>query len=269
MEEFRQICYDAELKVEAYRFQGVTQKFPSHFHEHFVIGCLEQGPRCLICRGREFPLHPGDMLFLAPGKSHGCQSEESGPLEFLGLAVPDSVMWDAVRDLRGKGCLPRFQKPVVPGGEFADIFRELHRLIFRKSPDFEKEELFYFLLRQLLDTYEEPVPEKAAAGRESAERVRAFVEEHYGESLSLSLLAKEASVNRWALLRLFTQLYGVTPYQYLLTVRVNKAKELLAQGADPAEAGLASGFADQSHFTRRFKSLLGLTPGQYRDIFSK
>lgn len=90
---------------------------------------------------------------------------------------------------------------------------------------------------------------------------------HYAEPVSLDELAKAADMNKFVLLRAFTRERGITPYQYLLTVRINKAKELLERGAQPIEAAMSSGFTDQSHFTNAFKRFIGLTPGQYREIF--
>ena len=55
----RTIVYDDELRIEAYRLEGIVQPFPNHFHEHYVIGIVEDGQRVLFCKiesiGRPFP----------------------------------------------------------------------------------------------------------------------------------------------------------------------------------------------------------------------
>ena len=43
--ETRTVVYDEELQIEAYRFEGIVQPFPNHFHEHYVIGFVEDGQR--------------------------------------------------------------------------------------------------------------------------------------------------------------------------------------------------------------------------------
>lgn len=52
--EIRTVVYDEELRLEAYRFEGIAKSFPNHFHEHYVIGFVEKGQRTLqrnrICR---------------------------------------------------------------------------------------------------------------------------------------------------------------------------------------------------------------------------
>ena len=47
--ETRTVVYDEELRIEAYRFEGIVQPFPNHFHEHYVIGFVEDGQRVLSC----------------------------------------------------------------------------------------------------------------------------------------------------------------------------------------------------------------------------
>ncbi|WP_205618738.1 AraC family ligand binding domain-containing protein [Thomasclavelia saccharogumia] len=48
MEEKRIIVYDEQLKIEAYQFIGVMQKFPNHFHDYYVIGFIEKGKQLLF-----------------------------------------------------------------------------------------------------------------------------------------------------------------------------------------------------------------------------
>ena len=57
---------------------------------------------------------------------------------------------------------------------------------------------------------------------------------------------------------------GLTPHQFQMQNRVRKAQRLLRDSAPTAEAALAAGFCDQSHLSRYFKQIVGLTPGQYR-----
>lgn len=61
----------------------------------------------------------------------------------------------------------------------------------------------------------------------------------------------------------------MTPHCYLESVRVGAARRILEQGAAPVEAANLCGFADQSHMTNCFGRLIGLSPGAYREIFSK
>ena len=63
-------------------------------------------------------------------------------------------------------------------------------------------------------------------------------------------------------LRAFSRQFGITPHAYLNQVRVHQARELILRGVPIARAAVDVGFVDQSHLTKRFKRLLGVTPGQ-------
>ena len=95
------------------------------------------------------------------------------------------------------------------------------------------------------------------------------MESNFSESITLDDLSKLSGLNKYTLLRNFTKQRGITPYQYLETIRISEAKKLLERGADPLAAAMQTGFADQSHFTKFFKKLIGLTPKQYGDIFKE
>ena len=77
------------------------------------------------------------------------------------------------------------------------------------------------------------------------------------------LLAAAAGLSPYYFIRVFRQAVGLTPHAYLVQLRVETAKRLLDRGQPVVEAALAAGFADQSHLTRHFKRIVGVTPGQY------
>lgn len=57
--EIKTIVYDENLNVEVYRFEGIVQSFPNHFHDYYVIGLIEKGERQLYCNSKKFFLKPG------------------------------------------------------------------------------------------------------------------------------------------------------------------------------------------------------------------
>lgn len=87
------------------------------------------------------------------------------------------------------------------------------------------------------------------------------------ENISLEDLCRLTGLSKYYLLRSFTKQKGISPYSYLETIRIDKAKKLLEQGILPIDAALQTGFTDQSHFSNFFKKFIGLTPKQYMNIF--
>lgn len=80
--------YDQALGLEAYSLRAVDRPFPSHFHDHYVIGVVERGTRTLTCGRQRQVIGPGDVLLFNPGDSHAC-IQADGALDYRGLNIPD------------------------------------------------------------------------------------------------------------------------------------------------------------------------------------
>lgn len=101
--------------------------------------------------------------------------------------------------------------------------------------------------------------------RNQLRRVRGLVQERYADELNLDRLAAHAGLSKFHFSRRFRRSTGVTPYQYLLSVRIDRAKDLLATG-QLAVGAIARqvGFKSASQFSRAFRRVTGKTPVEYR-----
>jgi AraC-like DNA-binding protein len=94
--------------------------------------------------------------------------------------------------------------------------------------------------------------------------VREYLEAQYTENISLDAIARIANLSPFYLIRTFRKCTGLPPHEYLTQIRIARAKTLLAQGNAISQVADNTGFADQSHLTRYFKRIVGVTPGQYQ-----
>jgi AraC family transcriptional regulator len=95
--------------------------------------------------------------------------------------------------------------------------------------------------------------------------VLAFVDENFAGDPSLAELAEVAGMSTFHFAREFKRATGTTPHQYLMKLRIDRAKELLMKSELPlVDVGFQSGFSHQSHFSRLFRKLTGTTPQTYR-----
>ncbi|HBG1193343.1 TPA: AraC family transcriptional regulator [Clostridioides difficile] len=267
-QEERTVCFDRELKIEAYRFKGIMQKFPNHFHEHYVIGFIEKGQRYLSCKNKEYTTSTGDLLLFNPFDSHTCEQIDDKVLDYRCINIKPEIMKKTVFEITGKNYLPKFNQPVIFRSELVPLLQELHYIIMEEELDFKKEELFFFLIEQLIEEHTEPNLQSNLENTNiEIQAVCDYLENNYAEHIILDKLSTIAGMNKYSLLRNFTKLKGITPYRYLENIRVNKAKKLLEKGVEPIDAAIQTGFVDQSHFTNFFKNFIGLTPKQYQNIF--
>ncbi len=96
------------------------------------------------------------------------------------------------------------------------------------------------------------------------QRVRAFIDDHIGERISLDELARQAGISRFHFARQFRLSTGESPMTYLRRVRIERSKAILKdRGTTIAEVAATLGFSDQSHFTRIFARLVGVPPGSF------
>ena len=96
-------------------------------------------------------------------------------------------------------------------------------------------------------------------------KVTDFIAENYDHEIKLAELAQVAGMSSFHFAREFKKTTGITPHQYLIKYRIERAKSLLARDDLPlTEVGLRSGFSHQSHFTRLFRRITGTTPHSYR-----
>lgn len=268
-QEQRHVYYDHELGIEAYQLSGIVQKFPNHFHDFYVIGFIEGGKRHLWCRGQEYDLRAGDLVLFNPRDNHYCSPIGEELLDYRAVNISSGVMEKAAGEIMGRGCIPRFTQNVVYQSEAAAMVGDVYDAIITNAPGMQKEEAFLCLLEQVLLEYAAPVegPDSSEPD-EQIKKLCGYMEQHYAENISLEALLSMTTFGKSYLLRSFTKQVGVSPYRYLQTIRIDKAKKLLEQGVEPVDAAARTGFSDQSHFTNFFKSFIGLTPKQYQRIFT-
>jgi AraC-like DNA-binding protein len=99
-----------------------------------------------------------------------------------------------------------------------------------------------------------------------ARQSKAFMDKHYNEKIGLDEIAAAAFMSRFHYIRIFQQVYGVTPRQYLRDLRIAKAKELLKQGHSVIEVCFAVGYESLPTFSKVFKRGTGHSPRAYQEL---
>jgi AraC family transcriptional regulator len=122
----------------------------------------------------------------------------------------------------------------------------------------------------LLRRYAAESPVRAdRTGQLSTPQLRAaldFITAHLGDNPSLAQVAAATALSPYHFARRFKSSLGLSPHQFMVRARVERAKTLLADARHSlVEVGLATGFANQSHFTTAFRRVVGMTPKRYRD----
>lgn len=268
-QEQRHIYYDRDLEIEAYQLSGIVQKFPNHFHEYYVIGFIEGGKRHLWCKGQEYDLNAGDLILFNPRDNHYCAPIGGELLDYRAVNIQSGVMLEIAKEITGKDYTLYFTKNVIYQSEIALSVAEVYEAILMDMSKLKKEEALFYLIEQILQEYSVPFEKIEKTGpNKQTKMLCQYMEQHFSENITLDDLASMIGAGKSYLLRSFTKEIGVSPYRYLQTIRIERAKALLEEGIGPIDVAGMTGFSDQSHFTNYFKEFIGLTPKQYQRIFT-
>jgi AraC-like DNA-binding protein len=171
---------------------------------------------------------------------------------------------EVLKDTEGRlGGAPGFKAPFHYDPAIALGLRRLWYLLERNASDLEIEVKLHEVLPRVFTRYggwEDRVAKIAPA---TLARVRDYIHAYLDQAIQLQDLASVAGISKRSLITSFSCHFGLPPQRYLIQARVNEARTLLRRGVEIAEVASAVGFADQSHLTRHFRSMLGVTPARY------
>ena len=270
----------SNLHLEVY--QQPKFEIAEHQHTMHVIACglpdlleesrpdskLASGERWLDGKLERERRRAGDVAIIPAGISHRCNWNTS--VQFMVLAIEPALLQQVGRDLVNPDrieLIPHFmsEQDALIQGIFCALKNELEsgKIGGYLLIDSLKTTLAIHLLRNYCAT--QPKLSTYADGLSflKLQQVTEYINEHLHQDIKLIDLAAIAQMSPYHFLRLFKHSMGVTPHQYILQRRIEKAKCLLQHGElSIAEVAARVGFCDQSHFTRYFKRIVGVTPKQ-------
>jgi AraC-like DNA-binding protein len=249
-----------------YRGTNVSHPYPRHWHDELHLCAYTAGYGYLGYRGAAHLGGAGDFILTPAGEVHSNWVTEPPGVSFRSVYVDLRVLRSHAVQVSGRDCVPDFSSIQLRSPAAQQAFLRMHRVMEDADSELLREELlaacFGVLIAECSDLRCPPL----RPGREHAvvQRVRRYIEQHSHENISLAELARIARLSAFRLHHVFSQTIGVPPHRYQLQCRINRSKEMLRQSRDLSEVALATGFADQSHFTRHFVRLVGVTPGDFR-----
>jgi AraC-like DNA-binding protein len=251
--------------VQAVHGVNVANEFHRHIHEGFCVGIVEKGGR-VISRGGATTVIPEEGIFVInPGESHACKSLVEWHSYFIVCVEAQYMAAIAAQISEQAPMVPHFKDVLIRDDKLAAEIRLFFALVERTNSALEREAVLHSFLSALIMQYGDapPIPRRVGSHARAMERVCEFIRSNYSQELSLKQLSRAACLSPYYFHRLFLENTGVSPHDYLLQVRIKKARELLSAGHGIAGVALETGFVDQSHFTRCFKGATGITPGGY------
>lgn len=250
-----------DTPFEMLRGRYVRQRFAPHMHETYAVGVIESGAARIRYRGADVTHVAGDVVTIEPLEVHTGEPVDHLGWSYCMMYLPREIM---ARFGSDDGTEPRFARSSYADPELGRQIVSLYRLLESEPDVLRQGSMLADTLHVLCERYAERgagVTPRACSA--SLARVREYLEANYAKAICLAELAVLADASPFHLIRQFRRAYGLPPYMFLEVVRINRAKDMLQQGARISDVAFATGFSDQSHLTRRFKRVVGVPPGQY------
>lgn len=245
---------------------GVANEFHRHVHSSLCIGVVDSGTRIIRQEGTTTAIPENGLFVINPGTPHTCWSSDKEGHSYRIICADPEVVAAVVSQVSERGVpVPHFRDVFVSDTRLLEKVRQFFSLQRQSDSILERESVFLSLITQLVlsQADQPPVPSRVKPQRAAIRRVCEFIRANYAEVPSLGQLAGIAGLSPFHFHRVFVQQVGVSPQDYLIQCRIDKARALLLKGHSIVSAALEVGFADQSHFTRFFNRVVGIPPGRY------
>jgi AraC-like DNA-binding protein/mannose-6-phosphate isomerase-like protein (cupin superfamily) len=242
--------------------------FPRHFHHHFVIELVVSGADRFYCDGKNYTAENNQLVMINPGEVHTGSTVSNIPLQYYSL-YPDLKALHEVAAFLDIS-LPDdfyFRRPLLDPSSLAQKLKQLFHSFHSTKDLLLQQELFFDCMYELLQPALTGYSSLPASINQKDSRIQLlldYIHSHFKENISLQQLAELTRLNLFHLVRLFKKQTGLSPYNYLLILRVEHAKQLLRKGVKVQEAANSSGFYDASHFNRAFYKMAGTSPKSFR-----
>ncbi len=246
--------YEAKTEMELNIRHNIN--FPSHLHEQFEIGYIENGSASLLLDENEYQLNEGDFFVVFPNQIHGYSKSKN--LTAKMFIFPPQLIGDYKKLFSAK--IPA--NPVV--SDTADA-QGLAELIFNTDTD-NINVLKGFLLalfgiltdKMILKDIEE-------YNVSTLKNILIYCLEHYTESITISDVSTALHISRYHIAHLFRKKLNTTFSDYIAQKRIDYACKLLSdKGLTVTAIAYQSGFNSLRSFNRNFLKLQGVSPKEYR-----
>jgi AraC-like DNA-binding protein len=242
---------------EVFHARFASHAYPAHAHATWTLFIVDEGA-VRYDLDRHSRGSDSSMVTLLPphiahdGRPATSRGYRMRVLYLDGAALGEHLIGSAV------------DRPIISDPSLRRNLSDVHELLASADDALEAESRLAFVIERLGGHLGHRVDhhEWGRSG-ELAEELRALLNAHVVETLTLAAAGRQLEASPAHLVRCFTRTFGVAPHAYRIGRRIEIARLQLLDGWPVADVAVRVGFYDQSHFTRHFKRLVGTTPGRY------
>lgn len=267
--------------------ESLMDTIPWHWHKETELIYILDGCGEFRISEDSFQIHEGDALFINSQVMHSfCVAPGSETCTCIDIVFrPDYLISPSQPSLYTKYVYPFIQNQNLRGfpltksdmekAELSYYIPEIFDMNMKEQSGYELRtrellmKIWLYILEQTKNTHltSNAQHTKISLDERRTKEALQYIENHYTESITLDDIANSIHLSRSECCRCIKRCMNMTPFEYLLQFRIQKAAQLLSNSKSPlsiAELASAVGFNSCSYFNKLFRKYMGCTPSQYK-----
>lgn len=251
--------------VEGKRCRADELAYHRHFHEEYSVGWIHSGRTNAWCDGKLWEVEQGRMITFPPEMLHACHPQQGLAWSYDMLFIDPMWLQGLEQRELQQIHIPYLLSERKNAACTLQMEQTMQALMHGREP-LETETALISLVQLLTGAEDGDQKHQLTlqTDRKYVGIVQDYLQEHFLRPILLEELEQITSISRFHLIRLFKQWQHLPPHAYQNLLRINYAKNELHRQRPIVEVATEAGFYDQSHFTRMFRRVVGVTPRQYR-----
>jgi AraC-like DNA-binding protein len=237
--------------------------FSRHRHDVYALGLTDFGAQGFWYRGASHTSVPGQVVVLHPDEVHDGYARTAEGFGYRILYIEPARIAEAARAIAGHALgLPFVADPVV---ESTALRATIEEAFESELLPLAADAAIFAVAEALLAQTHAPFAKGARTAPAALRMARELLDDIDRPFVRSEDLEAASGLSRFELARQFRRHLGTSPYRYSVMRRLERGRDLIGTGP-LADIALQLGFSDQAHFTRKFKSTFGITPGRYASL---
>lgn len=239
------VISDINEVITVYSKKGRLYK--TNFRRNFGVSFCKSGSIAYTINGKTVISDSGCAVILPYGGRYTLYGTKTGYFPLINFSVKTPTL---IHDI--------IKIPLGSSDFYMKEYKKLKQAEIFGHSHFEKMQILYSILKNLLD--------ESVSVHPALKTAVMYIEQNFSDSgLTNEILAAESGISEVYLRKLFVSGFGTTPKQYIIDIRIQKAKQLLEENKySVSEIADMCGFTNIYHFCRTFKAFVNMTPSEYK-----
>jgi len=228
--------------------------FKPHIHDNFSIGIITEGKCPLHIKKEKRLIKKGEIRIINPLETH--YVENNNTWSYVNLFLEKDYVYNIVSSITSLSSEVIFNNK-IEDVKIKNLFKKI--ISINNLNHIESEEILIELIENLIKKHS-VINVKEYKLDFNKKEILDYIYANYLEDIKLEDLEKISGVSKYHIIRTFKKYFFLTPYQFILKLRINHALDLIKKDYPLSLIAVECGFFDQSHFIKEFKKIYGLTP---------